>query len=60
MAKRCFYYMEDNSIIEQWIDISWDKGFSKDAKHSYIEEAQEIAIDLHLLYGSHAPYLLIS
>jgi hypothetical protein len=45
MATRCFYYIDDNSIVEQWINISWNKGFTKDAKHSYIHEAEEIALD---------------
>lgn len=45
MAARCFYFVEDNKIIEQWVDISWNEGFTKEAKQSYIRQAEELALD---------------
>lgn len=37
MAKRSGFYIENNTIVQKVVDINWELGFDKKAKHTYIE-----------------------
>lgn len=41
MTPRCGYYIEDGKVKEKTVEISWNMGFTKEAKYTYIYELHQ-------------------